>query len=327
MTGLPAGKERQYACAFSYSITGYMLGGINCSNTCLNDFWQYSPITNSWTALPDFPATGRQGMSHFILNDKVYIIGGKYSNGTILNEVWEYNFSNTSWTQKNNLPFSGMWRGAAFAINGTGYICYGFTNAGNYNRSIYQYNQNNDSWQIIPNINLPARDYIGCAVTSNKAFLYGGMDSLYQITNDVHVFDPSNTSINTYTGIPTVGRKGGMAFSLNNIFFITTGVDTSPARIKQTWKNDQFVGMTENRSSDHAFSIYPNPAVDEVKISSDETINEIIITSILGEKVLALSGVSEKIISFNVTSLPEGLYTISLVTANGIYNQKLVVKH
>ena len=67
IASLPAGKERQYAAGFSYNNLGYIMGGINCSNLRLNDFWQYSPTTNSWTALPNFPSMGRYGTSNFII--------------------------------------------------------------------------------------------------------------------------------------------------------------------------------------------------------------------------------------------------------------------
>ena len=71
MASLPLGKERQYATAFSYNGNGYMLGGLQCDNNCLNDFWQYSVSTNSWTALPNFPGSGRQGMVNFVIKNKV----------------------------------------------------------------------------------------------------------------------------------------------------------------------------------------------------------------------------------------------------------------
>lgn len=322
MASLPAGKERQYATAFSYSNTGYVLGGINCSNVCLNDFWQYNTTTNSWSALPNFPAIGRQGMCNIVLNNKVYVIGGKNTAGNVLNEVWEYNFTTTTWTQKNNLPFAGTWRGAAFEINGKGYTCYGLKNDDSYNRTIYEYNATTDTWQSIPNINLPARRYIGCAITSNKAFLYGGADSLNQITNDIHLFNPITNTITTHSGIPTVGRRGGMSFSLNNKFYITTGVDTSPARIKETWKNDQFVGLNEFEKNNFEITIFPNPASEEVYIQSSKKILKLTITSILGELM-----VDTNIQPIAVSELPNGMYSLTVTFEGNSITKKLILKH
>jgi len=321
MASLPSGKERQYATAFTYFNTGFMIGGINCSNVCLNDFWQYNTSTNNWTALPDFPAAGRQGMCNFILNDKVYLIGGRNAAGNIFNEVWEYNFTSGIWTQKNNLPFAGTWRGCAFEINGIGYTCYGLMNTNAYNRSIYQYNSGTDTWQAITNINLPARRYTGSAITSNKAFLYGGMDSLNQISNDVYLFNPTTSTVNIYSGIPTFGRKGGMTFALNNKFYFTTGV-TLTARVKETWKNDQFVGLEEFDSNDIPITIFPNPSSEEIHIQSPQKIIKISMTSLLGEIIIETTQQT-----ITVKEIPDGIYYLNIVFEKNSVAKKLIIKH
>jgi len=318
IASMPGGQERQYSLAFSDANFGYILGGINCANVCLNDFWRYSPLTNTWTALPNCPSQGKQGMSCFVIGSKVLVIGGRLSNGVISNEVWEYDLLLETWVQKNNLPFAGSFRGAAFAINGIGYCCYGLTNNGNFNRLIYSYNQINDTWLAIPNVSLPARNYIGCAVTSNKAFLYGGQDSLFQITNDVYLFDPLISTLTIHSGIPTLGRRGGMAFSLNNKFYFTTGVDTSPARIKETWKNDQFVGITEYNKST-LITIYPNPLSEndvikiKLEVGQKPEACHIKLISPLGtlireEQIEFIDGVAQ----IETTDLPNGIYTMQL---------------
>lgn len=321
ISSLPAGKERQYASAFSYSNNGYLFGGIDCNNNCLNDFWVYNSVINSWSALSNFPSQGRQGSCNFVLNDKAYIIGGRYTNGVISNEVWEYNITTSSWTQKNNLPFTGTFRGTAFQINNIGYMCYGLMNNGSFNRAIYQYDQTNDTWQIIPNINLHARNYIGCAVTSNKAFLYGGQDSTFQIKNDVNLFDPNNNSVTTYSGIPTFGRKGGMAFGLNNKFYFTTGV-TSTARVKETWKNDQFVGIKEVQLNPNDVKVFPNPTSNVINFQTDKDYLTLILTSAIGEVVFKGSS---NIIS--VKDLRNGVYNLKITFNNGEINKKLIVLH
>ncbi len=320
MASLPAGKERQYATAFSYSNTGYMLTGITCPGVCLNDMFKYDQATNTWSALANFPGQARQGASNFVIGDKAYIISGRNSLGTVFNDVWEYNITTSSWTQKNNLPFAGMFRGVAFQISGIGYVCYGLTNNANFNRYIYQYDQLNDTWLMISNINLPARNYVACAVTSNKAFLYGGQDSTYNITNDVRLFDPITNSVTIYPGIPTLGRKGGMSFSINNIFYITTGLTSALARTKETWKNDQFVGIKEKSSLQIELNVFPNPVSDQLHIQSNYEIKKVLITSILGKTLLETN--SETI---SVKELPNGIYNLSISLENSIVNKKIII--
>jgi N-acetylneuraminic acid mutarotase len=329
IASLPLGKERQYATGFSYNGVGYILGGLQCDNNCLNDFWQYSVANDTWTALPAFPGSGRQGMSNFIIKNKLYIIGGRPASNITLNEIWEYDFLTTNWMQKNNLPFSGFWRGAAFCIDTVGYICYGQTNtatASSYNHFMYQYNQTTDTWTVVSNITLPARNYIACAVVNKKALLYGGMDTLTMITNDVKLFDPANTSLITYPGVPTIGRKGTMSFSLNDVFYMTTGLDATQNRIKETWKNDAFVGLKDNGDKIH-FQIYPNPASDKLNVISDSGSNTIIqIRNTLGQLIwqeYLEKGRSE----INTALLSNGIYMISVKTDEGSSSKKIIISH
>jgi N-acetylneuraminic acid mutarotase len=328
MASLPAGQERQYATAFSYSNTGYMLTGITCNNVCLNDFWMYNTAANTWSALPNFPGQIRQGACNFVIGNKAYIIGGRNTSGNVFNDVWEYNITTAQWTQKNNLPFAGMFRGSAFQINGTGYVCFGLTNNSNFNRSIYSYDPLNDQWALIPNINLPARNYVGCAITSNKAFLYGGQDSLYQITNDMRLFDPTTNSVTIYSGIPGLGRKGGMSFSLNNFFYISTGVDASPARIRETWRNDQFVGLAQFEKIKPTVEIYPNPASDRILIDAQK-LKCVIIRNYLGQIVMEVD-CARKTIPFSnsvdISPLASSVYNISVITEDGIFLKKLIIQ-
>lgn len=328
MGSLPIGKERQYATGFSYNGIGYMLGGLTCSGVCLNDFWQYSTSTNSWTPLPDFPGSGRQGMINFVIKDKVYIIGGRPASNIAVNEVWEYNFTTTTWTQKNNLPISGMWRGAAFAIDTVGYICYGLNNSlpEAYNHNMYRYDYMNDVWSVLPNLNLPLRRYVACAIVSKKAFLYGGHDTLNVITNDVKLFNPTDTSITTYSGLPTKGRRGAMFFSLNDVFYITAGLDTAYNRIKETWKNDAFVGLRENNDQLNA-KVYPNPANDKLSIVLNVQSNVIIkLYNQLGELVFYVN-TTDLHVEINASLFSSGVYFLSLQSQEGVSSKKVIINH
>ena len=329
MATLPNGKERQYATGFSYNGNGYMLGGLQCDNNCLNDFWQYSVATNSWTAMPNFPGTGRQGMCNFIIKDKLYIIGGRPSSNVTLNEVWEYNFSTSTWTQKNNLPFAGFWRGAAFSIDTVGYVCYGLMNTSSpsiFNRFMYKYDYLADAWSVVPNIVLPPRNYIACAVVNKKACLYGGHDTLDVITNDIRLFNPADTSLTTYAGIPTIGRKGTMFFSLNDVFYVTTGLDATQNRIRETWKNDAFVGM-EEKDAKLKVKMYPNPVNDKLHLELDSKSSVKIQLYIqLGELVFDLNTVDLDV-EINTSLFSSGIYLLSIQKQEGTSYKKLVINH
>ncbi|MCC6182818.1 MAG: T9SS type A sorting domain-containing protein [Bacteroidia bacterium] len=322
IASLPLGSERQYATGFSYNGLGYLLGGIDCSSICLNDFFEYSPSLNNWSQLPNFPGQGRQGMSNFIIKNKLYVLGGKYTDGTVTNEIWEYNFSNSNWTQKNNLPFNGMWRGSAFSIDTIGYVCYGLKNDNSYNHFMFKYNYINDTWSKISNIVLLDRKYIGTAICDQKACLYGGIDSLNNISNTVYVFNPIDSSIAIKLAIPSFARKDGMAFSLNNDFYYTTGV-TNSFRTKETWKTSELVGLNEKIKHDF-FKIYPNPASSVLNIvgNSNELQNSIIKLENYFGQIVFIAPFTQQI---DISNLPVGIYFLTLKT-DSIQKTAKVVK-
>ncbi len=321
MASLPAGKERQYATAFTYGAYGYVLGGINGSNACLKDFWKYDPLSDSWTALPDFPGVARQGMSSFVIKGSIYIAGGKLADGTILKDLWQYNFLTAAWTQKNDLPVRGMWRGSGFAIDTVAYIAYGMADSQSYNHQMYAYQHQSDNWIQLPGISLPARRYVGTAVCGNGAGLYGGQDSTGNIINELMVFDPLDNSLAWKPGIPTFGRKGGMAFSLNGWFYTTTGV-TNSARVKETWKAAGLVGMKE-RNEHERVSLYPNPAQDVITVSVAGLTNEEAVVEVyndLGE--LVLSGPFSE--TLDVSALQPGMYLVRMKTSTQRFHSRFI---
>lgn len=305
MAPLPAGNERQYAISFSHGGYGYVLGGITCNTICLKDFWKYDPVADTWLALPDFPGTARQGMCNFTIKNTIYIAGGKLADGTILNDVWQYNPVSGIWTEKSNLPVNGLWRGSGFSIDTIGYIGYGMNNTQSYNHHFYAYDYLNDVWTKLNGITLPARRYVGTTVCNHGAGLYGGQDSIGNIANELMVFDPLDTTLTWKPGIPTFGRKGGMAFSLNNTFYLTTGV-TNTARLKETWKASGFVDIEEINEINNLIT-YPNPATTVLNIlisglKKEEAVTEIY--NALGQPVF--SGVfSEKL---DLSAFSNGIY-------------------
>jgi N-acetylneuraminic acid mutarotase len=324
MASLPLGAERQYATGFSDGVNGYVLGGLDPNYACLNDFWKYNIATDNWVQLPNFPGTARQGMSNFVINGKVFIIGGRLNGNVTSNEVWQFDFTTTTWTQKNSLPFPGIWRGAGFAIDSSGFICYGKLDTVLFNRFIFKYNIMNDTWSKISNITLSPRNYIGTAVCGTKACLYGGQDSLGFFTNDLLVFNPIDSSISNYFGPPAVARKGGMAFSLNNIFYHTTGFDANNFRTKETWKNDGFVSLNQ-LANEHSISIYPNPVNHKIhlRIGEKNLLNTSIeVYDVFGNLVL------KPLISnlIDITELQSGHYCLRILQKDIYYSSIKFIK-
>ena len=71
--------------------------------------------------------------------------------------------------------------------------------------------------------------------------------------------------------------------------------------------------------------VYPNPATNEIFISSSDKISTITITDVLGNMLLEEKNNTEKI---TVSLLPNGLYILRMTNNKGeTTTQKLIISH
>ncbi|MFN7912239.1 MAG: Kelch repeat-containing protein [Bacteroidota bacterium] len=309
MAALPAGQERQYASAFSYSNFGYIVCGVKCDNSYLNDVWQYNSTSNTWTQLPNFPGGLRMGAQCFVIGSKAYLVSGINNASIVYNDIWEFDCINLNWTQKNNLPFPGTYRGVGFQINNTGYIGFGYSNylTQTYNKFLYSYNVTTDNWQQVSSVQLPSLTYVGCNVINGKALFYCGQDSLgNNFPNNVIMYNPISNTTSTISGIPNKPTKGGMCFTNGNDFIISTGMVQGRGRTKETWQLVNPVSFKENRIK--SLSIGPNPFQEKIIIKSDEVINVLQIYTAIGELVIEQKNIANHQFEINSTFFRNGIY-------------------
>ncbi|MGZ3931564.1 MAG: Kelch repeat-containing protein, partial [Bacteroidia bacterium] len=173
---LPAGQERQYACAVSYSGKGYLFGGYN--GGYFNDLWCYDPALNSWTQLNSKPGAGLSGSSCFVIGTVMYIIGGTNASTYASSEVWSYDFASSAWAQKNNLPFNGCWRASAAALNNKGYLIFGKDVNLRFRKELYEYDPGADNWTLKGNFPNAGRVYASMQNVNNQLTVFAGLDTL-----------------------------------------------------------------------------------------------------------------------------------------------------
>lgn len=76
--------------------------------------------------------------------------------------------------------------------------------------------------------------------------------------------------------------------------------------------------------SEGIVSVYPNPAVDRVQVTSKEMINTIQIIGLYGGVVYQITP-QQKDIAIGIDDLKNGLYIISIETESGITREKLII--
>lgn len=82
--------------------------------------------------------------------------------------------------------------------------------------------------------------------------------------------------------------------------------------------------VEENASN--KFTIYPNPSNEVVRITSSGIMNEIRISDVTG-RLTKLINTNSKVASIDTSAYPDGVYWVSVITAEGMSSSKLIIRH
>jgi len=105
-----------------------------------------------------------------------------------------------------------------------------------------------------------------------------------------------------------------------NIAFKYTGGDPGATT---TWQIDDVVITgtgTGVRELNNSLNIFPNPATSVLNINSNSNINNIIITNVIGQRVMNIDNINENNTSVELASLSNGVYLLNIENVDGTSN-------
>ena len=159
------GYEREGAVGFSIENKGYYGTGREMQDDQVNywgrprpdylyfmDFWEYDPVSNSWTQKADFPGEGREKAVGFSIENIGYIGTGEcYVNGHTVyyQDFWEYDPISNVWTRKADFAGETRSQAVGISIGNKGYIGTGFSiseDSETFYSDFYEYDPVSDSW-------------------------------------------------------------------------------------------------------------------------------------------------------------------------------------
>lgn len=96
------------ASAFTYQNKGYVLFGTPKYGGLPDrkDFWEYDPVNDTWTQLPDFAGKGRYGAKVVVRGDNLYVAGGVSFYDYFRPDLWRYNLITKTWTSLGEIDFA-----------------------------------------------------------------------------------------------------------------------------------------------------------------------------------------------------------------------------
>lgn len=227
-----AGPTRDRAIAFSVGSNGYVGLGYNDNGigTYHGDFWEYTPESDSWKQLTDFPGGARRNAISFGCNGKGFVGLGM---GEVNNyrDFWMYDPSNDSWTALAGYPGDGVGNTVGFVIGNSIYI--GCGSASVSYSDFWRYDIASNTWTAIANFAGGTRvDAVGFGLNGYGYVGTGSVDTYRDGLKDFWKYDPSSDSwiqvTDYYGGYVAFGGEDGtrseaVAFTLGNYAYVGTG--------------------------------------------------------------------------------------------------------
>lgn len=188
---LPPPRSR--AVAFSIGNKGYIGAGTYVSGGVFkerNDFWQYSPQTNSWRRVASLPLRtspsttsngGRTNAAVFYDSNRVFVAGG-FSGATYLQDVWQFIPPATDspqdsgvWNFVTLLDFPGRSEASFFSIGDKGYYGLGYNGSTGTLDDFYEFDFDAPSvWTPITPFPGGRRRHAISFSLSNRGYVLGG---------------------------------------------------------------------------------------------------------------------------------------------------------
>ncbi len=266
------GAGRRDAVGFAIGMKGYVGTGIDASESfmgnVLTDFWEYSPVTNTWVAKAPFPGAGNQGVymaTAFVANAKGYVVGGKIGPSYYSSETWEFNPSSNVWTQKALFPPGVRLGQAAFSLNGKGYVGCG-TDENWLNNDFWEYNPANNLWTRKADFPGSQRSFLSAFAIGGKGYMGLGEDGGYK--DDWYEYDPTSDTWMVKGTYGNEGRRSAPTFVITGAGYVMTGKGAS-GKHRDMWEYRPYIiGVEENEIT--SVNVYPNPATEIIYFDLDE---------------------------------------------------------
>lgn len=221
------GSGRRNAFGFAMNGKGYIGTGIDNDEATIGvklmDFYEYNPITNSWTQKANFPGGGGLGIYYstaFSADGKGYVCGGKVGQSDYVDEFWEYKPATDQWTQRASFPGGIRYNMSSLVIDNVAYLGLG-TDQNTYQNDWWQYNPGNNVWT-------EQNAFIGGQRAGASTFVINGKGYVCLGTNgglkdDLYIFDPVSQSWYPRANYGGSERKQAVSFVIGNSGYVGTG--------------------------------------------------------------------------------------------------------
>lgn len=212
-------------CGYAYGDDAY-----------LNDWWEYTPATDTWKRLCDFPNENTVGAIGYTDGSRVYCVHGFGWGFTT--DVLCYDIASDTWTaiDRRRTPEHASMAGAGATAGGRHYFGTGYNT-----HSLNEWYEIDFQGDWVARKNVPGRrENAVCAASADYIYLaggqhFGGTLTDGKIFDDILRYDP-NTDTWTPAGHTEEAAINRIGFTINGIAYIGLGENTEEKPIKTLYR-------------------------------------------------------------------------------------------
>lgn len=237
VSSLPSSFQTHHSYGFALNGKGYIVtGAVGVQQISVDNFYEYNPSSDEWTALPDFPSNRSFGIGT-TLDGKAYF-GFGYDNINDRNDLWVFDPNTGDWTSLANCPCTGRIHPAMVAVNGKIYVGLGSDGFGNLD-DWWEYDVATDSWTQKTDFPAFRRHHPYQFALGDFVYVGNGHGN-NSISNEWYRYDPSTDSWTQMATLPAEGRVAGAQFAYNGKGYIISGEgdDHGPMPTGEFWEYD-----------------------------------------------------------------------------------------
>ena len=220
VSSLPASfNKTHHSFAFSLDGMGYIVTG-NSDSGVRDDFYQYDPVADTWTALDPFPGGGRGYAIGDTLDGKAYFGFGTDGNNR-KNDLWVFDPADMSWTELASCPCEQRIHPAMVALKGKVFVGMGGGTFSGNMKDWWEYDVATNTWS--QKTNFPS-------VKRHHPYQFGIGDYVYTgfghgngIFDDWYRYDIDAGTWTQLEYLPAEGRVAGTQLSFNGRGYVLSG--------------------------------------------------------------------------------------------------------
>ena len=235
------GGSRRSAVGFCIGDKGYIGLGSPDQLNFYSDFWEYNPVSNTWTQKANFAGTGtgRHGSVGFSIGSKGYVgLGNTSLTGNYQNDFWEYDPDANTWTRVADFEGGARSPAVGFSIDNKGYV--GTGNSGSvFRQDFWEYDPPTNTWTQRPYFQGGTRSWAVGFSMEGKGYIGTGMDAT-GLHQDFWEYDPVTYLWTKKANVPGRARHYAVGFSIGSRGFIGTGTENTAQAVylNDFWEYD-----------------------------------------------------------------------------------------